>query len=124
MGEGVQRLGGHKALFYARYRGTPRADLDRIDHQQKLLSALRRQAFRWNTVTKLPGILKTTNENVDTDLGIWQAIPLARALILHGRDGSMSSSELKGYPTTLDDGTQVLVPKENANEAILEEFRK
>jgi polyisoprenyl-teichoic acid--peptidoglycan teichoic acid transferase len=124
MGEGVQRLGGRKALFYARYRGTPRADLDRIDHQQKLLGALRRQAFRWNTVTKLPAIIKTTNENVDTDLGIWQAIPLGRALILHGRDGDLTSSELQGYPTTLDDGTQVLVPEEDANEAILEEFRK
>ncbi len=123
MGEGVQRLGGRKALFYARYRGTPRADLDRIDHQQKLLGALRRQAFRWNTVTKLPGILKTTNENVETDLGIWQAVPLGRALILHGRDGDLSNSELQGYPTTLDDGTQVLVPEKDANEAILEEFR-
>ena len=124
MGEGVQRLGGRKALFYARYRGTPRADLDRIDHQQKLLAALRRQAFRWNTVTKLPSILKTTNENVETDLGIWQAVPLARALILHGREGDLSSSELQGYPTTLDDGTQVLVPEKDANEAILEEFRE
>ena len=124
MGEGVQRLGGRKALFYARYRGTPRADLDRIDHQQKLLAALRRQAFRWNTVTKMPAILKTTNENVDTDLGIWQAVPLARALILHGREGDLTSSELQGYPTTLDDGTQVLVPDEDANEAILEDFRE
>jgi LCP family protein required for cell wall assembly len=124
MGEGVQRLGGRKALFYARYRGTPRADLDRIDHQQKLLAALRRQAFRWNTVTKMPGILKTTNENVDTDLGIWQAVPLARALILHGRDGDLTSSELRGHPTTLDDGTQVLVPNEKANEAILQDFRE
>jgi polyisoprenyl-teichoic acid--peptidoglycan teichoic acid transferase len=124
MGEGVQRLGGRKALFYARYRGTPRADLDRIDHQQKLLAALRRQAFRWNTVTKMPAILKTTNENVETDLGIWQAVPLARALILHGREGDLTSSELQGYPTTLDDGTQVLVPEEDANEAILKDFHK
>src|SRR5215210_5773288 len=30
MGEGVQRLNGHKALIYARYRGTPGADLDRM----------------------------------------------------------------------------------------------
>jgi polyisoprenyl-teichoic acid--peptidoglycan teichoic acid transferase len=124
MGEGVQRLGGRKALFYARYRGTPRADLDRIDHQQKLLAALRRQAFRWNTVTKLPAIIKTTNENVHTDLGIWQAVTLARALILHGRDGDLTSFELQGYPTTLDDGTQVLVPEKAANGAILQEFRE
>ena len=124
MGEGVQRLGGRKALFYARYRGTPRADLDRIDHQQKLLGALRRQAFRWNTVTKMPAIIKTTKENVETDLGIWQAIPLARALIVHGRDGDMSSSELQGYPATLDDGTEVLMPEKDANEAVLKEFRE
>ena len=124
MGEGVQRLGGRKALFYARYRGTPRADLDRIDHQQKLLAALRRQAFRWNTVTKMPGIIKTTNENVDTDLGLWQAIPLGRGLILHGREGDLTSSELQGYPTVLDDGTQVLLPEEDANEAILQDFRE
>jgi LCP family protein required for cell wall assembly len=38
MGEGFERLNGHKALKYARYRGTPGADLDRIDHQQKLLA--------------------------------------------------------------------------------------
>ena len=124
MGEGRERLGGRKALFYARYRGTPRADLDRIDHQQKLLAALRRQAFQWNTVTKLPGIIKITYENVDTDIGIWRAVPLARALILHGKDGSMESSELQGYPTVLDNGEQVLVPEEDANEAILEEFRE
>lgn len=124
MGEGVQRLNGHKALLYARYRGTPRADLDRIDHQQKLLGALRRQAFRWNSVTKLPGIIKATNDNVSTDLGVWQAIPLARALLLNGRDGKMTSSELQGYPTYLDDGTQVLMPEQGANEAILKDFRE
>ena len=124
MGEGVQRLGGRKALFYARYRGTPRADLDRIDHQQKLLAALRRQAFRWNIVTKLPGIIKATNDNVSTDLGVWQVIPLARALVLNGRDGKMTSSELQGYPTYLDDGAQVLMPEQDANDAILKSFRE
>ena len=124
MGEGVQRLGGRKALFYARYRGTPRADLDRIDHQQKLLSALRRQAFRWNTVTKLPAIVKVANDNVDTDLGIWRVISLARALAIHGRDGEMTTDELKGDPTYLPNGMQVLMPEYAANEAILQNFRK
>jgi LCP family protein required for cell wall assembly len=123
MGEGVQRLNGHKALQYARYRGTPRADLDRIDHQQKLLAALRKQALRWNTVTKLPGIIKVANDNVDTDLGILQVIPLARALVLHGRGADMTTAELKGTPTYLPDGAQVLTPDYEANEAILQAFR-
>jgi anionic cell wall polymer biosynthesis LytR-Cps2A-Psr (LCP) family protein len=88
------------------------------------LAALRRQAFRWNSVTKLPAIIKATNDNVSTDLGVWQVIPLARALVLNGREGKMTSSELQGYPTYLDDGAQVLMPEQEANEAILEEFRE
>jgi polyisoprenyl-teichoic acid--peptidoglycan teichoic acid transferase len=124
MGDGVQRLGGRKALFYARYRGTPRADLDRIEHQQKLLSALRRQAFRWNTVTKVPQIVKVANENVDTDLGLWRVISLGRTLVLHGRDGKLTAHALKGNPTYLPNGMQVLMPDDEANERILQDFRQ
>ena len=124
MGEGMERLNGYKALKYARYRGTPRADLDRIDHQQKLLAALRRQALRLNIITKLPGIIKVTNENVDTDLGVLQVIPLARALVLNGEDNRMTTSELEGHPESLSDGEQVLIPDEEANEEILEDFRQ
>ena len=124
MGEGFERLNGHKALKYARYRGTPGADLDRIDHQQKLLAALRRQALRWDTVTRLPAIIRITNENVNTDLGILQVIPLARALVLNGEDNKMTTAELEGQPTSLPDGEQVLVPDDEANEAILQDFRQ
>jgi LCP family protein required for cell wall assembly len=124
MGEGFERLNGHKALKYARYRGTPGADLDRIDHQQKLLAALRRQALRWDTVTRLPAIIKVTNENVKTDLGIMQVIPLARALVLNGEDNMMTTAELEGNPTSLPDGEQVLVPDDEANEAIVQDFRQ
>jgi LCP family protein required for cell wall assembly len=124
MGEGFERLNGHKALKYARYRGTPGADLDRIDHQQKLLAALRRQALRWDIVTRLPAIIRVTNENVNTDLGIMQVIPLARALVLNGEDNKMTRAELEGNPKFLSDGEQVLVPDVEANEAILQDFRQ
>jgi LCP family protein required for cell wall assembly len=124
MGEGFQRLNGHKALMYARYRGTPGADLDRIDHQQKLLAGLRRQALRWDTVTRLPAIIRITNENVNTDLGILQVIPLARALVLNGEDNKMATAKLQGHPRFLPDGEQVLVPDDEANEAILQDFRQ
>jgi LCP family protein required for cell wall assembly len=122
MGEGMEHLNGYKALKYARYRGTPRADLDRIDHQQKLLAALRRQALRWNTVTKLPGAIKVANENVETDLGVMQVIPLARALVFNGKDTKMETAELQGHPIYRSDGAQVLAPDEKANEAILQDF--
>jgi LCP family protein required for cell wall assembly len=123
MGEGIERLGGRKALFYARYRGTACGDLDRIDRQQRFLAALREQAIGWNTITRVPQIVKVTNENVDTDLGVLQAISLARALVLHGEEGEMSTAELEGHPTNLPDGEQVLMPETKANEAILQDFR-
>jgi polyisoprenyl-teichoic acid--peptidoglycan teichoic acid transferase len=123
MKEGLQKLNGHRALLYARYRGTPGGDLDRIERQQQLVAALRSQALDWNTVAKLPKIMKIINENVETNLGSQEALTLGRVLIKQGRNAQMTSVQLKGTPNTLPSGAQVLVPNEVANKAILEEFR-
>jgi LCP family protein required for cell wall assembly len=120
---GRQELNGLEALAYARYRGTPCGDLDRIERQQRLVAALREQALGWNTITKLPRIVVVANQNVDTDLGIVQAISLGRALVGNGGQGGLRSSQLKGTPETLPNGDAVLVPDEQANERILEHFR-
>lgn len=124
MGEGVQRLGGRKALYYARYRGTAGGDLDRIGRQQKLLAALRSKMLAWNTVTKMPAMLKIANENMDTDLGLLQAISLGRALATNGGKDDLKAVQLKGYPETLSSGAQVLLPDQQANGAILVDFRE
>jgi LCP family protein required for cell wall assembly len=120
---GRQELDGLEALAYARYRGTACGDLDRIRRQQRLIAALREQALGWNTITKLPGIVKVTHENVDTDLGIVQAISLGRALVGRGKDGGIRSYQLEGEREILPNGDEVLVPEERANERILEKFR-
>ena len=63
-------------------------------------------------------------ENVETDLGFPEALTLGRVLIDHGRNARMTSVQLEGTPEVLPSGAQVLVPKEGANEAILEEYRR
>jgi LCP family protein required for cell wall assembly len=123
MGEGVQRLNGHKALIYARYRGTPGADLDRMQRQRELVGALRSEALRWHTVKTLPDIMVVMNENVQTDLDLDGAITLGRVLIRKGRHAEMTSQQLQGTPETLSNGEQVLIPDEDANQAILDDFR-
>jgi polyisoprenyl-teichoic acid--peptidoglycan teichoic acid transferase len=120
---GRQELDGLEALAYARYRGTACGDLDRIRRQQRLVGALREQALGWNTITKLPAIVKVMHENVDTNLGIEQAISLGRALAGRDKSGGMRSYQLKGNPEILPNGDAVLVPNEQANERILENFR-
>ena len=122
MEEGIQKLNGKRALRYARYRDTACGDLDRIRRQQQLVAALRSKALRWNTVTKLPEIAKVMNENVETDLGLEDAISLGRVLVRRGLHAKMTSTQLRGTPDTLENGNEVLVPDERANEAILERF--
>ena len=122
--DGYQTLNGEQALFFARYRGTAGGDLDRIRRQQQLLAALRAKMLRWNTVTTLPSMLRIANENVDTDLGLFQAISLGRALVLRGGEGDLTAVQLKGYPETLPDGAQVLLPDWEANEEILQDLRE
>ena len=120
--DGPQTLNGEQALFYARYRGTPTADLGRINRQQRLVAALRGEALSWKTVTKLPGLVRVMNENVQTDLGLWQGISLGKALVSHDDGAGITSVRLEGAPQTLPDGSEVLVPDAAANEKILERF--
>src|SRR5215213_1803308 len=123
MGEGIQRLNGHKALIFARYRGTPGADLDRMQRQRELVGALRSEALRWHTVKTLPEIMVVMNQNVQTDLDLDGAITLGQVLIRKGRHAEMTSQQLQGTPETLSNGEQVLIPDEDANQAILDDFR-
>ena len=117
-------MSGEQALFYARWRGTAGGDLDRIEHQQQLVAALRSKALEWDTVTRLPEIMELMDENVETNLGFGEALSLGRILIEHGRNAPMTADQLEGTPYTLPSGAQVLVPEEAANEALLEEFRR
>jgi polyisoprenyl-teichoic acid--peptidoglycan teichoic acid transferase len=123
MGEGVQRLGGRKALFYARYRGTSGSDLDRMERQRQLVAALRSKALQWNIVKKLPATMKVMNENVQTDLDLDGAVALGQVLIRRGKHAEVTSEQLEGTPKTLPDGNEVLIPDDKANELILEKFR-
>ena len=120
---GRQELNGLEALAYARYRGTACGDLDRMKRQQRLVAALREEVLGWNTITKLPGIVRVMRDNIDTNLSIVQAISLGRALAGKGKIGGMRSYQLKGKPEILPNGDAVLVPDEQANERILENFR-
>jgi LCP family protein required for cell wall assembly len=123
MGEGVQRLGGRKALFYARYRGTAGGDLDRMERQRELVAALRSKALKWNVVKKLPETMKVMSENVQTDIGLDGAVALGQVLIRRGKHAEMTSEQLEGTPKTLPNGDEVLIPDDEANERILQKFR-
>lgn len=67
---GTYSFDGVKALSYARTRATARSDLDRIDRQQQVISALLNQALSGDTLTnpiRLASFVDTTLETVRVD---------------------------------------------------------
>ncbi len=121
--DGVQQLGGQKALIYARYRDTPGGDLDRIRRQQEVLAALRSKAFRWRSVERLPRITRAVADNVETDMSFTRIASLGKTFGERGRNSVMTATQLKGTPDTLPNGSEVLVPDNAENEPILRDFR-
>jgi polyisoprenyl-teichoic acid--peptidoglycan teichoic acid transferase len=121
--DGLQTLNGQQTLFYARYRGTSGGDLDRIKRQQRLVAALRSQAFSLSTLNQLPSIVRVASRNVQTDLDLGVGVTLARVLVKRGPNAQMTAQQLQGDPETLENGDQVLVPDAEANDEILDEFR-
>ncbi|WP_448440032.1 LCP family protein [Mycolicibacterium sp. XJ2] len=84
---GCQKLDGRSALGFVRTRATPRADLDRMVHQQEFMSALLHRAtspsvllnpLRWYPMAKAAGRTFTVNE----DDHVWNLARLAWAM--HG----------------------------------------
>jgi LCP family protein required for cell wall assembly len=120
--EGRQRLSGRQALLYARYRGTPGGDLDRMDRQREILSSLRAQAFTATSVVKLPKIARVAGKNTSTDLGFEESVALGRTFLSRGGDAPLETGQLSGEPTTLPDGREVLIPDDEANRLMIEDF--
>lgn len=56
--KGQQHLDGQKALMYVRYRGTPRADFDRTEHQREMMQIVSKKLESPQYLVKLPSILK------------------------------------------------------------------
>lgn len=74
---GVQILDGYDALGFARYRYTENGDLDRAQHQQEILEALRKKVFSLGTVTKIPELIAIAYEYIETDLTDAELMTLA-----------------------------------------------
>nr|WP_156690642.1 LCP family protein [Mycobacterium sp. Marseille-P9652] len=90
---GCQELNGRDALGYVRSRATPRADLDRMIHQQEFLSALLNRAgspavwlnpWRWYAVPRAVADALTVNRGDH----VWDLARLGWAL--HGSKTAMT----------------------------------
>ncbi|MCT9928795.1 LCP family protein [Planotetraspora sp. A-T 1434] len=100
---GTYTLDGARALAYARTRATARSDLDRIDRQQQVISALLHEALSGGTLAnpaKLGGLVNSTLRTLTVDPAL-------------GDDLLGLANQLKGVST--DDVSFATVPLSNVN---------
>ncbi len=65
---GVYHMDGEQALAFSRSRATARADLDRVERQQELLTELIRQKVGLSAITRLPRVLAVLEEETLSNL--------------------------------------------------------
>jgi LCP family protein required for cell wall assembly len=94
---GKQNLDGLEALAYVRYRGGPTADIGRIDHQQKFLSAIIREVTSPSKVLRWPATFGAIRNNTETNMNLFE---VARYVIRTGIFSGLlgKSAEVDTYP--------------------------
>jgi len=78
---GQQHLSGNQAMGFVRFRHAD-SDFVRVQRQQTLLAALKEKLTSPMILAKLPEILDTLNNHIDSDLSVDQKVFLAK--YLHG----------------------------------------
>ena len=97
---GEQRLDGEEALQYVRYRGRE-GDIGRIERQQKFMTVMTDQTISLGTVIKLPSLLKTVQENTETNLSFKELLGLAK-IAGDVRSGSLETAMVPGEPVYIN----------------------
>lgn len=119
---GRQNLDGLEALAYVRYRGGPTADIGRIAHQQKFLSALVREATSPSKVLRWPATFGAIRDNTETNMNVFE---VARYIIRTGvlkslLGGSVEAEIYPGSPQYIE-GVAYWVPNKETAAPLIEE---
>ncbi len=77
---GQQILDGEKALQYVRFRFDPLGDLGRIQRQQKLINAVIDKVMNFDSMIKIPNIVTSLAEYINTNMNPNEIISLARLM--------------------------------------------
>ncbi len=83
---GHHNLDGEQALAYVRSREQG-GDLSRVERQQQVLIALKQKFTVRNMVPQIPSLYTTVRHAVDTDIGLLDAVALARLAYTMDFDG-------------------------------------
>ncbi len=108
---GQQILDGEKALEYVRFRSDAMGDLGRIQRQQKLINAVIERILNFESMTKIPIIIDSLTDYIDTNIKSNELISLARLMKDIDRT-KIWVETIKGEPQYIN-GVSYLVADDN-----------
>lgn len=118
---GLQKLNGHDALSYVRWRSDGKGDIGRIERQQKFFRALADQSLTFSTIWKIPDLLDELNKQVKTDMSVQKMIILANKL-KDIDNVTLETAVVPGVPDDINYGASYWIPDEKALTEILAEI--
>lgn len=116
--KGFQHLDGEKAGQYVRFRHDELGDIGRVQRQQRFLKALSGELMQVGTIWKLPAIVSTLSQYVETDMPTLAMLKTANSLKSF-KAGSLQAEMLPGDFATID-GLSYWVPNKEQTRKLVE----
>ncbi|NLY76916.1 MAG: LCP family protein [Tissierellia bacterium] len=116
---GLQTLTGAKSLEFLRFRSYPDGDLGRIAAQQYFLKEFIKQALTPKNIIKIPKMIKTYFDYVDTNIPLSAALKVVPSLDNISMD-NLNVVRLEGE-TPIINGQSYFIPYEDQKEQLVME---
>ncbi|MDO5707403.1 MAG: LCP family protein [Andreesenia angusta] len=122
--KGKQVLNGDKSLQFLRFRsGYPEQDLGRIKAQQSFVQSLLKKAKNPLYILKAPMILKSTGENISTNMSVKDILSYTTAITKISGEKTQFET-LPADPQDIDGISYVIVREDEVEDVIFELFEK
>ncbi|TWT26463.1 LytR family transcriptional regulator [Planomicrobium sp. CPCC 101110] len=121
---GLQKLQGEQLLGYVRFRNDRKSDFGRVERQQEILTAVKKQGLSFHTLMNFPKILEAIDAYIDTDIERQVLWSIGKSLIQDG-SGEMETLRIPAAETYTNervDAGEVLSLDFEANKEILSRF--
>ncbi|WP_425060644.1 Polyisoprenyl-teichoic acid--peptidoglycan teichoic acid transferase TagU [Sporomusa carbonis] len=118
--KGYQHLDGEKAGEYVRFRSDELGDIGRVQRQQRFLKALAKQTLQVGTILKVPALVNTLNQYIDTDMSLMTMAKVANSL-KNFNSSNIHTEMLPGDFATID-GLSYWVPDNAQTKNMVEDL--
>lgn len=116
--KGYQHLDGEKSGQYVRFRSDELGDIGRVQRQQRFLKALAKEVMQVSTIFKVPAIVSTINQYVETDMSAMTMIKVVNSLKSFS-SSNLTAEMVPGNFATID-GLSYWVPEQEQTQQLVQ----